>query len=435
MLRALAACALLAAGGCAPGLKTSPEAKPWPPLAQDPAETGRDLDRWPGWRGVNGQGIAPGGNPPIRFGSESGLRWRVAVAPGNSSPAIWGDQIFLSAALDAAEPATLGVLAIDRRDGRELWRAPAGPAKGATHQKNGHASATPVTDGRHVVAFFGDTGLFCFDTAGEPLWHVRLGRFEHQWGTASSPVLYQDLVIQLCDSEQESWLAALKLSDGSLVWRVPRASKSCWTTPVLVGAPAKQGPRAELIVNGTGPEGVSVGSVTAYRPEDGRQLWRVPGTTTLTTPTLLVGGDLVFSLTGRNGPMMALRPGEVPDADRVVWQTHRGGPYIPSGVLYRNRLYVLTDAGVLGCYNPGNGQLLGQTRIRGPFTASLIAAAGRLYAVSERGTVYVLAAGETPEVLAEHPLGERVLATPAIVEGDLVLRTERALYCWKPASP
>jgi outer membrane protein assembly factor BamB len=430
VLTAVGLFALTLSCGCGRGLHTAPDAAAWKALEKDPAEDGRQLDRWPAWRGRNGQGIAAGGNPPLRFGPHEGVRWKTDARPGNSSPVAWAGQVLVTAQLDDSDPPTLGVMAFDRRDGRLMWQAVAGSARGPTHEKNGYASASVATDGQRVVACFGATGLFCCDLSGKLLWKAELGQVEQQWGTAASPILHEDLVVQVCDSEKESYLAAFDKSTGRRVWRVPRPSKACWSTPIVVRAPSSRGPRDELIVNGTsGPEEAD-GWVIAYAPADGRELWRQRGTTHLVTPTLLVGGGLVFSLSGRNGPVMALRPGEQRDADRTVWRSQRGGPYIPSGLLYRNRLYVLTDPGMLACYNPGNGQELWRLRLRGPFSASLVAAAGRIYAVSERGTVYVVAAGDRTQLLAENPLGERTLATPAIVDGELLLRTQQRLYCF-----
>lgn len=418
--------------GCDRGLHTSPDAAAWKLLDKDPAEDGCDLDRWPCWRGRNGQGIAAGGEPPIRFSPQEGVRWKVDVRPGNSSPVVWGEQVFLTAELDHSEPPAVGLIALDRRDGRLLWQTTAGTAQGPTHEKNGYASASAVTDGQRIVAFFGATGLFCFDTSGKQLWRADLGPLDHQWGTAASPVLCRDLVIQVCDNEKESYLAAFDKSTGKVRWRVARPSTACWSTPVVVAAKTAHGSREELIVNGTSGLQETDGWVIAYQPDDGRELWKVRGTTHLVTPTPLVAGELVFSLSGRNGPVFALRPGDREGSadDRIVWKSRRGGPYIPSGVVYRNRLYVLTDPGVLSCYNPGTGQEIWKERLRGPFTSSLVAAAGRIYAVNERGTLYVLSAGDTPRVLAENPLGEHVLTTPAIVGGDLILRTQQRLYCF-----
>jgi outer membrane protein assembly factor BamB len=171
--------------------------------------------------------------------------------------------------------------------------------------------------------------------------------------------------------------------------------------------------------------------VIAYDPQDGRELWRVRGTTESVAPTALVGGGLVYSCSGRNGPIIAIRPGGSGDVteSHVVWKAFRGGPYIPSGLVYRNRLYLVRDSRDLACYNAGDGQLIWTKRLRGTFTASLVAAEGRIYAISERGIVTVFAAADSFQLLAQNDLDERCLATPAIAGGQLFIRTAEHLYC------
>jgi hypothetical protein len=187
-----------------------------------------------------------------------------------------------------------------------------------------------------------------------------------------------------------------------------------------------------LVVNGGVQSDTSGCKVVAYDPVDGRQLWSVDGMTELVTPTILVGDGMLYAASGRNGPVMAIRPGGRGDVTQshVVWKYRRGGPYIPSGVLYRNRLYLVSDSGVLTCYNSGDGSKIWTQRLRGTFTASLVAADGRIYATSERGTVYVFAAADSFQLWAENKLAQRCLATPAIAGGELFLRTAEHLYCF-----
>ena len=419
--------------GCRPSITISPQATAWEPLEKDPLETGFDLDRWPGWRGRNGSGIAPGGNPPTTFSLEEGLRWTADIpGSGNSSPVVWDSFVFLTTALDTTNPPTLAVLAFDRDTGSLRWKTDVGQSAGRTHTKNGYASATVVTDGSRVIACFGSTGLFCLDMSGKILWQADLGNLDQIWGSAASPILHRDLVIQLCDSEHDSYLAAFDVQTGRQKWTTSRSSRSCWTTPVLVFAPTAAGPRTELVVNGTGAGEDGQGRVIAYDPDTGDPLWLARGTTGLVTPTILAARDLIFSLSGRNGPMMAIRSGGSGDVtdSRMVWRTSRGGPYIPSGVLYRNRLYVLADNVWLTCHDPGNGREIWRGRLWGAFTSSLIAAHGRLYAVNEQGAVFVVAAGDTFQLLATNKLGERCYATPAVVHSDIFLRTQHHLHCF-----
>jgi len=427
---------LLCLIGCGKPLEVSQQAASLPLLERDPAEDGLDLGRWPGWRGWASQGIARGGSPPIELSPSDGYRWKATVpGKGLSSPVVWDNFILLTTALNKTDPATLAVLCFDRTDGTLLWQTEAGKAIGRTHAKNGYASASVATDGRRIVAFFGSTGLFCYDFSGEQLWHADLGDLDHIWGTAASPVLYGKTVIQMCDSAENSYIAAFDIDSGSEVWHTDRPSDGSWSTPVFieVAGDAKDGSddHTEMIVNGT--SGKATGRlVIAYDPADGSELWRVEGTTDLVTPTMLIGDGLVYSLSGRNGPIMAIQPGGSGDVTEthVQWKRTRGGPYIPSGVAYRNRIFVVGDSGRLTCYNGGDGEKVWDTKLRGPFTSSLIAADGQIYAINERGTVSVFAAADEFELLATNDLDAGCLTTPAVVDGDLLIRTEGELFCF-----
>ena len=396
-----------------------------PPAARDPVG-------WPGWLGPNASGVAPGGCRAVHFSPSTGVRWYVEVpGQGNSSPAVWGDSVFLTTAIADADPPALAVLCYDRNDGRLLWKAPAGTAAGQTHTKNGYASATVATDGQRVYSSFASAGLFCHDFSGKELWRAELGKLDHIYGNASSPTLYKNLVIQLCDAEATSSIAAFDKLSGKQVWRTPRPSTGCWTTPVVVESQVAGRPRAELVVNGTCGASSDERLVIAYDPANGQELWRVRGTAQLVTPTILIGDGLIYSTSGRNGPIMAIRPGGSGDVtdSRVAWRLNGGGPYIPTGVIYRQRLYIINDTGILSCFDAASGKLIWKDRLRGNFTASLVAADGRIFAIDEQGTVFVFAAADSFQLIAENPMGGRVLATPAIAGKEMFLRTESRLYC------
>jgi outer membrane protein assembly factor BamB len=183
----------------------------------------------------------------------------------------------------------------------------------------------------------------------------------------------------------------------------------------------------ELIVNGTGTPGG--GQVVAYDPASGQELWRLHGTTDVVCPTPIVEEGLVFCTSGRNGPILALRPGADPQDGRLAWSASRGGPYVPTGLAMDGRLYLLDDAGQLSCYDCATGKQVASGRLRGKFTASLIAGGGKLFAANEDGVVYVLTANEELEILAANRMDERITATPALSRGELFLRTARQLYC------
>lgn len=414
-------------------LEKSDEAAPWPASDRDPRETGRDVDRWPCFRGPGSQGVAAGGSPPVAFGPQKNVVWKAEIpGEGNSSPVVWQDQVLLTTATDGSDSPPLAVLSLDRNTGRRRWQTTVGQGEGRTHTKNGYASASPATDGERVFAFFGRTGLFCLDMAGKVLWRADLGHIDHPWGTASSPVLFEDAVLQLCDQESNSYLAAFRKSDGQMLWRTERTRGAAWSTPVLIDP--GQGQPPQLLVNGGGRS--EQGAITAYDPRTGAELWSLPGTTNLVTPVPVWTGGLIVSLSGRNGPIFALRAPAKGQAiaAAMCWRLNRGGPYVPSAILYRNRLYVLADSGVVTCINPGDGGAIWKDRLKGTFTASLVAADGRLYAVSEHGVVHVFAAAERFELLASNSLAERCLATPAIAGDALYVRTARLLYCFGSGS-
>lgn len=414
-----------------------------PAAERDVRETGEGVGNWPGWRGYDGSGIAPGGRSPAKLRSAQGYRWRVDMpGRGNASPIVWGDALYLTSAVEADDASRLVLLGFDRADGRLRWQADVAPVGSSTHTKNGLASSTPITDGQAIYVFSGHVlagkeetpsgGLFAFDLKGVPLWKVDLGPMEHIWGIASSPILYRDRVVQVCDSRRGSFVVAVERATGREVWRTPRPSDGSWSTPIVVSAKAETGPRDELIVHGSGETGDGARSIIAYDLHGGKELWRVRGTEKYVTPTPLANGGLVYCASGRNGPIFAIRPGGTGDVtdQRVVWELTSGGPYIPSGVVYRNRLYVLSDHRTVTCYDPGDGRLLWKHAIGGNFTASLVAGDGRLYAVDERGTLTTFAAADEYRELGRMALDERVLATPALAGNALYVRTETQLYCF-----
>jgi len=382
------------------------------------------------FRGPNAQGIGIMASPPVTFGEDTNLVWKTEVpGEGNSSPVVWHDWIFLTTAEGGRSKPTGVVLAYRRDDGALAWRYDVGALSGRTHAKNGYASPSVACDGERVIAFFGSAGLVCLDLDGNLLWRKDLGPQEHEYGVGSSPIIVGNAVIQLCDREQESFLVALDKKTGDEIWRTPRPTVGCWTTPVVVNHGQGDG-KPILVING-GDLG-SVGRLAAYDLATGKELWCRDETETLVTPVAIFARDVLVSMSGRNGPIVALSLPETTSnqAPKLLWKLPRGGPYIPSGLLYRNRLYIVADARYLSCYNPGNGSLIWRTSLNGTFTSSLVAADGRIYAVNERGTVFVVSAADEYRLLKENRIGGRCLATPALVEDDLILRTDRFLYCF-----
>jgi hypothetical protein len=389
-------------------------------------------DNWPGWRGGGVGGVARGGrNLPAQWSTTSGVRWKSHVfGQGNSSPVVWNDRVFVSTSRQQEGGVELGVLCFDRANGNLLWTNEPATTSAPTHRKNGFASATPVTDGQRLYVSFGSAGLFCFDLGGRKLWHVSLAASQHEWGTAASPIVFADTVIQVCDQPEGSFVAAFDCASGVVRWRTPRESDGSWSTPVVVEAVDGARVRPELVINGSG-SGRGAGWVTAYNPWSGAELWRVHGTTEVVCPTPIVAPGLVISTSGRNGPTLAIRTGGDGDvtSSHVAWKHGRGGAYVPTGVAVGDRLYTIRDVGVLECFDVRTGKSLWQERLRGSFTASLVAGDGKIYATSEQGVVYVVAAADEFDLLATNRMDERCLATPAVAGGELFIRTESQLYC------
>ena len=378
--------------------------------------------QWPGFRGPTGQGTVVDSGFPLEWSGSKNVRWRMKLpGRGNSSPVVWNERVFITA--ESADRADRLLLCLDRADGRVRWQVaaprPAKPEK--LYWKNTYASSTPVTDGERVICFFGNSGLVAFDLDGKRLWQRGLGEFKTSHGPGSSPVLYRDLVILLQDQNRgESVFAAFEKSTGRPVWQRARAGAMCWSTPVLL----RVGDHDELVHNGSH-------QVIAYDPATGRELWRLAGPSREAIPMIASGGGLLYSASGRNGPTLAIRPGGKGDvtATHLAWRTIRGGPHVPSPVFLNGRLYSVSDTGIVSCLVARTGKSLWQRRLRGRFSMSPLAAGDRLLLTSEDGVTTILKDGPTFEVLATNHLGENVLATPAVLGGQIIFRTAEHLLC------
>lgn len=382
---------------------------------------------WPRWRGPDGNGVSAESPLPLTWSATEHVAWRVAVpGEGASSPIVWGDDVFLTSSLDDGTRRLLHCF--DRLSGRPRWqRELRDPNPEATSALTGHAAATPATDGRRVVVFMGNAGAAAFDLDGERLWHWSPGPFESELGFASSPILYRDLAILVCDHDGDrfrsfdSFLIALDARTGRTVWKTGRPGLGrSWSTPILVPVDG----RRELVVS-------AQDELRAYDPETGALLWQAKGTSGWVTPSPVYGNGLVIATSGKDGPTIAVRPGGRGDvtATRVAWRDERGGPYVCSPLLYDGLVYVHDEQGRLLCREASDGRIVYRERLRGKFIASAVAGDGRIYLTNDEGTTFVLRAGRTFEVLAENRLDAEVLASPAVSGGSIFLRTRRELFC------
>ncbi|HEX4916255.1 MAG TPA: PQQ-binding-like beta-propeller repeat protein, partial [Vicinamibacterales bacterium] len=357
--------------------------------------------------------------------------WSVKVpGSGNSSPIVWGDRIFLTTGYGQGEK--LSMLGFSRADGKQLWETFI-PQNGVeyNHAKNGFASATPATDGELVYASFGRHGLFAFDFNGKIVWQHKFGILDNYHGPAGSPVIYKDRVFIFQDANpapgQTAFVGAFDKKTGKPLWVTKRSETVGWGTAVVINT----GTRDELIVS-------SQRRVAAYDPDNGNELWTVRGMTFEVIPTPVVGHGLVFASSGRAGPTIAIRPGGSGDvtSTHVAWSSPRGSPFVPSGIVVGDLLYLINDMqSILTVYEAATGKLVYQDRlgvaIREGFSASPVHVNGKLYFTNDDGQTFVVEAGRTFKLLHVNELGERTLASPALVDGTWYWRTHSTLRAIK----
>lgn len=419
--------------------------------AVDPAPDAR----WPGWRGPSGQGVAVGAKVPLEWSETKNILWKTALpGRGHSSPIVWGDLIFVTTAVegelvpgsprmkhplpdgtDFRHPDAMGddhkhafkVLAVDARDGKIAWERTAweGVPVDSRHKRASFASPTAVTDGERVYAYFGTEGLYAYDFAGNLAWKFAPGVIgSASVGLGTSPVVYKDLVILLCDEEngEKSFVVGLDRRTGKQVWRTPRNVELSWATPVLLSANG----RDELVTAGNQAN-------IAYDPATGHELWRTKGLENNAVGTPLVGDGVVVIYSGYPDKIsMAIKPGGTGDVtDAVLWRYTKGAAYVPSGILYEGLVYLLTDKGLVTCLDAKTGAVRYEGQ-RPPVPANLMASPvavdGRLLVMSQDGDTFVLTAGPKFAVERTNPLGEPISASAAVAGGRLYIRGEKHLF-------
>ena len=384
---------------------------------------------WSRWRGPSGQGLVTGSGYVDSWSKTENVRWRTPVpGAGNSSPIVWGDQIFVTAAFEGGRQ--LAMLSYDRRDGSLLWRTdvPQPRVPESPHGKNGHASSTPSTDGERVYAYLGNHGLIAVDMDGEIAWHRDFGQLLAFHGTAGSPLLHDGKLIMYQDmrggTEVSSFVAAFDTTTGETVWWTERGENVGWGTPIAV----RVGNDEEIVVSGQR-------KVYAYDPDDGSELWQVDGNLFEVIPTPVVGHGMVFASSGRAGPTLAIRPGgrgNVTDT-HLVWSSPKGSPFVPSTLLHGDYLYMINDmSSVLTVYRAATGDVMYQQRLgqaqRESFSASPVVVDDKIFITNDAGETFVVAAGPEENLVHVNRMGERTLASPALVDGVWYIRTAEALY-------
>lgn len=417
---------------------------------------------WPQWRGPFFNGVARGDAPSV-WSDSSNIKWKTEIpGRGHSTPAIWGDWIFVTTAVPTGKPAAapppsqpaageqtqggqrrgggggpqvehrFDLLSLDRKTGKILWQKTARiatPHEGYHRAYGSFASNSPATDGKYVYAFFGSRGIYCYDFNGKLIWEKDLGvqmKMRLGFGEGSAPLLVGDRLFLVFDHEAESFMVALDKLNGKELWRAARDERSSWSTPLAI----EHGGRTEIVVSATN-------RVRSYDPETGKILWESSGLGANAIPVPVYQNGIVYVMSGYRDPkLMAIKLGKQGDlsgSDAIVWSHTRGVPYTASPVLFDNKLYVVTDNGMVSAFNATTGEpYYAQTRLPKTYNlkASPVGANGKLYLATEDGDVVVLKMGEKFEVIATNHLADQIfIATPAIAAGELFLRGQTTLFC------
>ena len=379
---------------------------------------------WPDFRGTTGQGHADGRDLPLEWSESRNVAWKTMVpGAGWSTPIVVDGRVWITTAVDARDT-SLRAVALDAATGRVLVNTEVFTIRGAApvNPKNNRASPSPVVEGDRVYVHFGAAGTAALTTAGEIVWKARF-EYESQHGAGGSPILAGDLLILSCDGSDAAFVVALDKRTGKVRWktnrRVPYAQ--AYTTPLAI----RVGDREQI---------VSVGAfrAAAYDPSSGKEIWRVSyGDGFSNVPRPVHGHGLVYIATGFQQPaLLAVRPDGTGDITRshVAWTLHRGAPLTPSPLLVGDHLYLVTDAGIASCVDAKTGAIRWQQRLNGTFSASPVYADGRIYFQSEDGVTTVIAPGAEFRVLARNTLDGATLASMAVAEGALFLRTGTHVY-------
>jgi outer membrane protein assembly factor BamB len=386
-------------------------------------------ENWPGWRGPARDGTTTDRGAPAAWRADSGVRWKTRLpGSGISNPIVWQDDVICTSS-DGPRQQDLHVVCLDRNTGSERWHARYwGTAPTLYHDtKSSMASPSPVTDGQNVFAFFGSGDVFCLDMRGQLVWQRSLadeyGPFENRFAASSSPLLFDDTLILQCDHYGASYVLAIDKRTGSNRWKTDRGDVwLSWSSPVCV--PAGDG-ASELILCGSE-------RMDAFDPRSGRKLWTLGGMSRECIPTPVAGRGLIFATSGPNGATYAVRPGGRGDVSdtHVVWSSKRGNPFVPSAILVGDYYYLVDDHGVGTCLAADSGKTVWKKRFGGDFTASPVAADGRVYFTNESGVTLVIRAGTSNyEELERNSIDEPVFASPAIASGNLFLRSATRLWC------
>jgi outer membrane protein assembly factor BamB len=402
-------------------------------------------DNWPAWRGPTGQGHSSEREAPLEWSAKKNVRWKVPLPDtGTSTPVVWGKRVFVTQASDKVWPPKGGnggpaearrrsLLCFDRDTGKLLWQQDvAYPHVEYTHPTNPYCSASPVTDGERVVVSFGSAGMYCYDLEGKELWRKDLGKLEHIWGNASSPILHENLAILWCGPGERQFLLAVDKKTGADAWEHHEPGGAdgikskewigSWSTPIVVKVDGKD----QLILSA--PK-----QLKGFDPATGKELWSCAGLGKLVYTSPLYADGIAVALSGFHGPGLAVKVGGKGDiTSHRLWHQEKGLPQrIGSGVIIGPHLYQFEENGTPRCFELATGKDVWNVDKRPGSGAwgSLVHAAGRLYVTGREGTTYVFAAEPKYRLLAANPIGEHVDASIALSDGQIFIRSFKHLWC------
>ncbi len=427
-----------------------------------------ETTNWPQWRGPTANGHATTGNPPVEWSETKNIKWKKSIpGKGHSSPVIWGDRLFLMTAVALEQdnevnpkknppepqagpqrrrrggrrggfgrqqaPTQLHAfltICLNKKSGETIWTREGVkevPHEGH-HSTNTFSSASPVTDGEHIVSFFGSRGLFCYDMDGNEVWKKDLGNMptRNGFGEGSSPTLHGNILIVLWDNETDSYVVAFDKRNGKQLWRQSRDEKTGWTTPYVL---THEGV-TQVVINATN-------KVRSYDLQTGELIWECGGQTTNTIPSIVADAHNVYALSGYRGNMaMAIAlggKGDLTGSESIQWKVTRGTPYVPSPLLYDGRLWFTQgNNAVITCLNPQSGELhYAQERLSGSsgFYASPVGVSDRVYLAGRNGKTTVIENADELNVLSVNELDGEIDSSPAVSGNALYIRSHDHLYC------
>ena len=382
-------------------------------------------ENWPAWRGASGIGVSSDRQLPTTFSPTENVSWKVALpAAGNSTPIVWNDRVFVTCQQDGGKIRSL--LCFDRNNGEKLWQhSVAFPQAETAHNDNPFCSGSPATDGTLVYASFDSAGVVACDFSGKVVWQRDLGKLNHVFGPASTPVLYKHLLIIHRGPGDPTHIVALDKTTGETVWDTPEEGINdklygSWSTPVIY----RVGDRDEFALS-------MPGQLKGFDPLTGKELWKCAGLGPSNYPDTAVGDGVLIGVSGFQKSMMAVRMGGRGDitADHRLWHVEKTQQRIGSGVVRDGYLYVSNAPGIAECVDVATGETVWKERLEGNLWGSMLLAGDRLYVSNTEGEIFILAASPEYRLIARNAMQEHIKASLAPSDGQLFIRTYQNLYC------